>query len=282
MKIGIVLAGGMNNGIYEIGCIKAIADQFPAEDIACISASSIGALVAYSFACGRLELMVKTLKELDVSEAGTFFPSFCRNKELLTKIQNMACDGMDLICPTYATVWNYSGRKIEYVPFHTLPSKDAAHFLCASVAVPVVGKGVRIRGDLHFDGAFVDNIPVYPLLEQSIDLIFCVYFENRNYYFENDAFNQKVVKLCDFPRPKRYDTFVFDPERIDSMIDYAYRYTQEAIRQIVAADTADERFECIRRHNEKSESNIKYRITCDSILANLNKVTRQFANRRLM
>ncbi len=282
MKIGIVLAGGANNGIYEIGCIKAIAEKFSIEDIVCISGSSIGSLVASSFASDQLDSIIKTLKAIDTNSAGRFFPSFAKNQEVFVKIQGLISEDTPLKIPTYITLWNYTDRKTEYVCLNNLSLDDVQNYLLAAVAVPIVNKGVKINGNVFFDGAFVDNIPVYPLLQKDLDIIFCIYFENRNYLFENEDFNKKVVKMADFPRPSRYDTFVFDSKRVDSMIDYGYEYTKKIISYIDFDNTEKEMYESIERVNEKVNSNIKYRLTADSSLSAINKIMARFAKRNIL
>ncbi len=282
MNIGIVLAGGMNNGIYEIGCLKAIAECFPQEDIACISASSIGALVGYSFASGQLQLMTDTLKDLESERTRFAFLSFSRNSGLLNKIRNLACENAPLRYPTYITVWNYSKRKMEYIPFHTLTQQAAKNYLLASIAIPVVNKGIRINNDIYFDGGVVDNIPVYPMLEKNLDFIFCIYFDNRNYYFENDAFDRKVVKLCHFPVQKRYDLLVFDPDRIDPMIEYGYQYTKEIVSEILSKESREDMYSVIASFNRNNEKDRQYRVTADSAISSLNKVMERFAKRSIM
>ncbi len=282
MKIGIVLAGGMNNGIYEIGCLKAISEKFPSEDIVCISSSSIGALAAYSFATNQLDLTEQMLKEIDVSSTGRFFPSFSRNKDLFKKITDIVKEGVNPICPTYTTAWNYTRHKLEYVPFHKLSAEMARNYLCASVAIPIFNKGVKINNNTYFDGAFIDNIPVFPLLEQDLDAVFCIYFENKNYFFENPEFDKKVIKLWKFPRKKRSDAFVFDPNRIDEMIEFGYQYTSNVIQEITSCETLEEFYENISRANADNEADIQYRITAETILSKVNKVAKKIFKRKIL
>ncbi len=282
MKIGVVLAGGMNNGIYEIGCLKAIAESFSSDDIACISASSIGSLVAYAFSSGQTELLINTLKDIDIKKSGRFFLSFSKNSELLSSIRSSVAEDFSLRYPTYVTVWNYTKRKVEYISLHTLSQEQMQNYLCASIAVPFFNKGVRINGNTHFDGAIVDNVPVYPLLKQSVDVVFCIYFDEKNYFFENEDFDKKVVKLCKFPRQKRCDNFYFDPERVDSMIDYGYCYTKNIISDFLSNCAPENIYDTVKNLNASNGTNARYRITEDSIAAKLNKVTSKFSKREIL
>ncbi len=282
MNVGIVLSGGANNGIYEIGCIKAIAEHFEADEISCISASSIGSLVGASFSSGQLDFMIKTLKQLDSGGSRKFFLSFSRNKELYNKIHDLIKEETPLKTTTYVTVWNFTERKTEYINLNELSVSDSQNYLCAAVTVPAINKGVKIKENIFFDGAIVDNIPVYPLLEKELDIVFCIYFDNHNYCFENEEFNKKVVKLLDFPRVGRFDILVFDPKRIDNMINYGYEYTKKIISQIDFNGTADELYDSIKTVNNISKFNVKYRLTADSSIAALNKVMSRFSKRNII
>ena len=86
MKIGVVLAGGMSKGFYEIGCLNAIFDFFGKENIECISASSIGALTAYAGVTGQNEYLINALKDIDVRKSGSFFPPLSGKADLIQKI----------------------------------------------------------------------------------------------------------------------------------------------------------------------------------------------------
>lgn len=281
MNIGIVLAGGMSKGAYEIGCINAIVEYFGRESIRCISASSIGTLVSYAFVSDQMELLVQRLKEVDVKQSGKFFPALSGNSELNLKIRDFVPGGNAVTSHMYATIWNFTERRVDYVPFHTLTDEAAKNYLCAAIAIPLFNKGVRLNGCTLFDGAFIDNIPVYPLMDEELDYIFCIYFDPHSCLFENEAFDGKIIKLHNFPNKKRWDSFVFDPERMDGMIDYGYGYTKNMIGRVFSCDSSGEIRRRIDLLNASSADNVKRRLTCDVILTNINKMTARYARRNI-
>ena len=282
MKIGIVLAGGMNKGFYEIGCLNAIFDFFGRENIECISASSIGTITAYSAVTGQNEYFINMLKDIDIRDSGRFFPSFSGNSELMQKIRSAVTDDNTTIPQLYITIWNYTQKKVEYVPIHTLTKKEIQNYLCASVAIPIFNKGVKINGSTIFDGAFIDNIPVFPLLEKEFDYIFCIYFDLRNYFFENEKFDRKIIKLYDFPSKRKLDNFVFDPNHVDVMVEYGYNYTNRIIRSLFSSADKDIIDHNIEGMNEQNNIRKSKRFTSDIILTNLNKVTSRLAKRNIL
>ncbi|MBQ9807211.1 MAG: patatin-like phospholipase family protein [Clostridia bacterium] len=272
----------MSKGAYEIGCLKAISEYFTRDEIQCISASSIGVLNAYAFSKENLDELALAWKEIDIREAGSFFPSFSGNATLIGKIRRMCAKNGVPEMSFYATVWNYTERKIEYVPFHKLSEQELADYMCASVAIPIFNKGVRLKGCTMFDGAFLDNTPVYPLLEKNLDYIFCVYFDGQSYFFENEAFDRKIIKLYKFPIQKRLENMTFDPKRIDGMVTYGYEYTKNTINQLFAVRDKEQIDARLRAFEEKNKANATRRLTGDVLMTNLNKLTKRFAKRTIL
>lgn len=281
MKIGIVLAGGMSKGAYEIGCLQAISEHFRKDEIRCICASSIGALVGYAYAGDQLDAFLQAYKEVDSRETGRFFPALSGNADLNEKIRDMVLEDHGGIPPTFITVWNYSRRKVEYIPFHKLSKREAQDYLRAAIAIPIFNKGVKVNGCTMLDGAFLDNIPVYPMLQMELDYIFCIYFDCQNYLFENEAFDAKVIKLNRFPTEKRWDSFTYDSTRVDDMVAYGYEYAREIIRACFSEDEKVEINRRIRTLQFGSDAKTKRRLTCDVILANLNKMGSRLAKREI-
>ena len=68
-------------------------------------------------------------------------------------------------------------------------------YLRASVAMPVYNHAVQIESTAYYDGAMIDNIPVYPLLKHNLDYMICIYFDDICYKFENTYFDNKIVKI---------------------------------------------------------------------------------------
>ena len=281
MKIGVVLAGGMSKGVYEIGCLNAIADYFGKESIRCISASSIGSLIGYAFATNQTQTLIDELQNIDIQKTGSFFPKFSGNVELNAKIRGIVLDDHSTITPMYVTVWNFTENKVEYVSFQSLSKKEVQNYLSAAIALPIFNKGIRMNGCTFFDGAFVDNIPVFPLLNEELDYIFCIYFDMQNYFFENEKFDEKIIKLYQFPTKQPWSNFTFDPSRFDNMIEYGYNYTYRVIKSVFSKEASDEISHRIQESNNTQSIQTKRRFTCDIILTNTNKMMKRLAKRNI-
>lgn len=221
------------------------------------------------------------MQSIDVKQSGSFFSRLSGNAELNEKIRDIVLEDNAFITPLYVNVWNFSKRKVEYISLNTLSQREIQDYLCAAIAIPIYSKGVRLEGDILFDGSFIDNIPVFPLLAEPLDFIFCIYFDSKNYVFEDNAFNQKIIKLCQFPGKQRFDNFVFDPTHFDSMIEYAYTYASNTIESLFSEEEAAK----IRRRNRERNRNLPFckqnRWTCDVILTNINKMMQKLAKRHI-
>ena len=283
MKIGVVLAGGANKGAYEIGVVRALAELFLPEDIRYISGSSIGCLSAYALATGKIEELANAWKDITPGHERRFFLKLSANQDALSKIRRFVCDEDSLSSELYFTLWNFSKRQIEYVRVNELPPAERNYYLQAALSFPMFSKGVRIRNSIYLDGAPLDNIPVYPLLEQDLDLVFCVYFENRNFWFESDAFNKKVICLNRFPCQSRLnDMLIYDPAKADSMMELGYRYTHLTVEQLFTSDSLAQIYRNLETARLCEQLAPERRIfTADSWLAAMNDLTKHMTKRKI-
>ncbi len=276
-QIGVVLSGGLNKGIYQIGCLKAIEEFFGKESIKIISASSIGALVAYTYSIGRTEKLIEVWKGLDVGKTAKLLPKMISNSDVKKHIFNIISEDRKLDNKVYITLWNFSKRKVEYCLLNNIKKINFADYLLASMTIPVINKSVSIHNNKYFDGALLDNIPVYPLIDKELDYIICIYFDGNNYIFENQDFNQKVIKMNAFPLEKNIvKDFAFQPNKTDEMIGYGYSY---------AKDKLDEFFfgkEMKSEYTDEKISDTVKRCTTDIIVKKLNSVMKRFSNREIL
>ena len=277
-KIGVVLAGAASKGVYELGVMRAIEDYFGLAAIQCVSSASIGMLVAQAYGIGRSDDLVRLWKGLG-KRPGSCFLSFSGNEEILSRICNVCTCEKKLVYEHYVSVWNYTRHRVEYIPFHNLSGETLKQYVRGAIAIPLFSSGERINGERILDGAFLDNIPTYPLLNSDLDFIFCVYFDNCNYTFETPEFNRKVIKLYDFPNSKRLELLNYDPDAFDSKVKYGYDYTTNVIRKLFGRGSTAEIYDVIAQMERSHKSIYQPRLTADIVLNNINLVTKRYAKR---
>ena len=278
-NIGIIFAGCASKGAYELGCLRAIEERFGAESIKCISSASIGMLVSQSYAIGRLDIFERIWKSIDPKKHGRFFLAYSGNGGILDEITDSICEEYIHELEHYVSVWNFTQKKVEYIPFHTLTKEQTAQYIRGAVAIPLFSKGELVNGDRILDGAFLDNIPAYPLADKELDYIFCIYFDNCKYYFENDDFNKKVIKLYDFPNEKMLELMTFNPESFDKMAEYGYEYAKREIESVFISEDKETVYNAIEERDKTQKAKYTPRLTADIVLNNINVVTKRYSHR---
>ena len=281
IKFGIVLAGGLSKGAYEIGCLRAIEERFGRDAISCISASSIGVPIAYSFAANKLDEAANLWHRLETESSKRFFATLVRDAEVQKAIRNLPAESDEEKMKVFTTLWNFKETKAEYVDMMGHPLATKRDYMTASIAIPVFNKGVQINDKIYFDGAFMDNIPVYPLQREALDFIFCIYFDPQRYTFENEAFDSKIIHLNDFPvRHRLTENLVFNPKQLEEMMTFGYEYTKKKLRQIFVSDKPEKILAAIAK--EKRAHPGKTRTTFDTLLTSCNKIAKKFSKREIL
>ena len=273
-KIGVVLSGCASKGAYEIGCMKAIEDFFGMDSICCVSASSIGAMIGQLYGMDRKEELLQAFRNMDSGKYGRYILSFTNNKEAMSELEEILSCPNEMLYEHYVTVWNASESKVEYLPFHTMPTEQLKLYMRAAISFPIFTRGMVIDGKRYLDGALLDNIPIYPLIEKDLDYIFCIYFDNNQYIFESAEFDKKVIKLHDFPNQDRLEVLFCEPGSCDRMLDYGYNYTTQLLEKLFA--DPEKVYEAIELHNATNEPVYKHRLTADVVLSGINVMSKKY------
>ena len=282
MKVGIVLSGGFAKGAYQIGVLKAVQSCFNFSDIGVMSAASIGALNAYSFLSGRLDEGERIWRELICGEKPVFIGHLMRSAALQSILDELCTGSPVLGGSLFVTYYDLSHAKLIYKDIAFVEGSMHAEYLRAAVTLPVVSRPVRIQGRSLYDGAPVDNIPVYPLLRLDADLLICVYFDNVSYLFENEDFDRRILK-CIFPEENSLTRSVLvDRKDIDRMVTAGYDRARYLLDSVLAQGTEDKDgiYTAIERTNAERGKR-SFRITGDVIATNLNRLAGHFSKRQI-
>ncbi|MGN0375670.1 MAG: patatin-like phospholipase family protein [Butyrivibrio sp.] len=281
MNIGLVLSGGMAKGAYQVGALQAISEVFPKGSISYVSASSIGVLNSYGFLTGRLEQLADTWRNIEYDGTRALIGSMLKSTYLQQSIKDI-CKPEDKIDETfYITLMNLKRRIVDYQNLHHVDSSLLPKYLKASVAMPLYNRPVMIGGENYYDGAVIDNIPIYPLMKHKIDYIICIYFDEYGYIFENEYFDNKILKLTYSNNKVITDSLTFSRGAIDNMIVSGYEKTAGILREVFANGIEDYEYiyHMIEERNRGAER--KIRITGDLAVTNINKVTQKLAKRKI-
>lgn len=280
-RIGLVLSGGMAKGAYQVGVLQALSEYFAPAEITYTAASSIGVLNAYAFHTGRLDYARKMWRQSVPDGSRKLITAMLRSTFLQNAVQSLCCPEDVLDNSLYISLYNATTNQLSYIDLQSLPAEAYPTYLRASVSMPIYNRAVIISGDKYFDGAMVDNIPVYPIAKKEIDYVICIYFDHYNYLFENQIFDKKVIKIT-FPDNKIVSNSVlFMPERVEYMLERGYEESKAVFDYLFSHGTQDVAG-ILRRQQYRnlSNSNARIRITGDFMVSNLNRVAKKLTRKK--
>lgn len=284
MNIAVVLSGGLAKGAYQIGALQALSEYLPPEKIQYYSCSSIGALNGYAYATGHLD------------KAEQLWQTICGKRERVMLTRVLSGDTMkqvvDTIChkstpltvPFYCTLFHLGKMNVVYQDLLAVQNQDAIpDYLRASVAVPVLSSGHKAEDIYYLDGGTVDNIPVYPLIAHNPDYTLCFYYDEVSHCFENDAFDDKVIKIHFPVEGSLMQSLMIRKDQISHMIQSGYNAAKEVLSKAFAKgyDNLDHIYGYIREQKEKNPAPRSLRITGDMLVSNINKVTKKITKQRI-
>jgi len=280
-SIGLVLSGGMAKGAYQIGVLQALEEFIGKNNTVYISAASIGALNAYAYSINRLDKAKGMWLNHNLGGIRSLLKIFTRTPFIFDTIDNFNPENAEVQCGSlYVTCFNTKKRVVQYIDLSKLKSSYAKQFLKASVAMPVFHKAVEINGTKYLDGALIDNIPIYPLMKHHLDYIIVVHFDNDTYKFENDYFDNKLIKI-NFIDGLIKNSLSFDQSSVNKMITAGYEQSKTTFEIIFKNGTDD--FNYIYQKMaflNALQKNKKLRITGDIVVNNINKVLRKLTKEK--
>ncbi len=282
MNIGLVLSGGMAKGAYQIGALKAIESFIPRQDIKCISCASIGVLNGYAYATENLNQAELMWRNFCKKDTRLLISKVLKSNILQQNITTIYDQNKKPTSTFYAVLLDIGRRNIIYKDLATSEKDKIPLYLKASVAMPIYNRAVEISKGSYFDGAMVDNIPVYPLLKHKLDYVICIYFDDTCYKFENTEFDNKTIKIT-FPCKNRLrQSLVFEQEAIETMMIEGYKHTTELLKEVFneGYDNLEYIYAKINILNQNKSKNP--RITGDVITTNFNKITQRLTKRKIL
>lgn len=168
MKIGLVLSGGFLKGAYQIGVLRALSENPLNRRISCVSAASIGAINAYAYMTGKLDLAEKMWTSVKCKSQCSV-RSIVRSGYFDNALSDLYSRNDIIRCKFSFPLFDLSERKLVYWDYSN-NCKNNADYLRASIALPFCGAPVRIDGKEFCDGGLVDNIPIKPLYNEKPDI----------------------------------------------------------------------------------------------------------------
>lgn len=283
MNIGLVLSGGMAKGAYQIGALRALKNFIPLNEIKYMSCASIGVLNGYAYATENLDQADQMWKSVCSNDSRIFISQILKSSMLQQNITELYDPKKLLSHSFYCSLLDIKHRNIVYKDLSAVDSDKIPLYLKASVAMPIYNRSVLLDNTSYFDGAMIDNIPVFPLLKHNLDYIICIYFDDTCYKFESTYFDNKIIKIT-FPcKSKVKQSVFFEEDSITYMIKNGYDMTMYLLNSVFC--NGYENLEYIYRTIEyinQSHKDRNLRLTGDILVTNLNKVTQRLTKRKIL
>ncbi len=283
MNIGLILSGGMAKGALQLGALYALSEYIPLEEIKYVSCASVGTLNGYAYMTNKLEQAKKMWGGLCSDGKKMSLTQFLRSEVLQQDIVDLYAPSDSLSSEFYCSLLELSNLNIVYKDFSKVEKDKIPLYLKASVALPVCNRAVQVDGAGYYDGATVDNIPVFPLLDREIDYIICIYFDDICYKFESTEFNNKIIKIA-FPNEMALmKSFVFQQDSIDNMLEEGYKTAKNVLEQYFSNgyDNLEQIYRNIELINQNARDS-RLRLTSDVIITNFNKITQRLTKRKIL
>jgi len=176
-KVGLALGGGFARGIAHLGVLKVLeANRVPVD---CIAGTSVGALIAASYACGA------PLAGLERLAAATQFKDFAR--WTLSWMGLASNERLENYLQRVCAVSKFEELKIPLAIAATdLGTGEAVYFtrgeigppLRASCAYPGLFLPVEHEGRILVDGFLAAAVPVEAARSLGADIVIAVYLES--------------------------------------------------------------------------------------------------------
>ena len=283
MNIGLVLSGGMAKGALQLGALYALSECIPLEEIKYVTCASVGTLNGYAYMTNKLERAKKMWSELCNNDKKMGLTQFLRSDILQEDIIGLYDPNDSVSAEFYCSLFELRTKNIVYKDLSKVDKDKIPLYLKASVALPVCNRVVEVDGSGYFDGAVVDNIPVFPLLDRELDYVICIYFDDICYKFESTEFDNKIIKIT-FPNETSLkQSFVFQQDSIDDMLEEDYERTKSILKEYFSDgyDNLEQIYRNIDFINRNSKDS-RLRLTGDVIITNFNKITQKLTRRKII
>ena len=178
--VGLVLSGGGGKGAYQIGVLRALAEEGQLDKVVAVAGTSIGAVNAVLYAQGDFDKAYKTWDDIDMGVLFDFDPAMlaqgkiCFSRDEMNRLMNqyidydkIATSELEIYCGV-AEELGVDNYRPEYMKLNGRSVSEIQNILMASTALPVVYDTVVIGGKHYRDGGVVDNEPVKPLYDAGI------------------------------------------------------------------------------------------------------------------
>ena len=259
------------------------------DDIKLLSCSSAGISVGYAFSANKLDFIEKIYKGVNISSPSKLLWQVFAKGLLQRYIDTIVEDDDNLEIPLcfpvcYVPVWS-----VKYHWIKGTYNRQWKKYIIAATNYPFL-KIIPsvVEGRLAIDGGAIDNIPLFPLLQDTkltpysgdLDLIFVAHFDARYDYRREFDPDIPVIDL-DLSYSNNFEKRHQDysTATITKRIEKAYEYGTKIMSRLFSGDNSREYFKKTIDEIYKEEREArKKNFSLDSIWSFLNVLGKLFRN----
>ena len=283
------MSGGISNCAYQIGFLKALLKYISRDEIALLSCSSAGISVGYALSADKLDYIENLYKSVDISKPSELLWQVFAKGLLNDYIETMVDSDDNLEIPLCFPVCYIPFWSIKYYWVSGAYNRQWKKYLIAAINYPFL-KIIPsfVDGRLAIDGGAIDNIPLFPLLqnsrpmprEENFDLIFVLHFDARYDYRREFKTDIPVLEL-DLSYSNNFEKAHYDysTSTITNKIDKAYRYGEKIALRLFSGDETKEHFQKVINEIFLEEHTARQQnFSLDRMLSFLNVAGKVFRN----
>ncbi len=255
MKIGLCISGGFARGAAQAGFLKAFFEEVKREDIALISACSIGAINAISVANNSLDYLDFLWRTIDVFDFKNLKINL-GNKVVDRLLEDISNPSRKIEIPIYVTGTCLNTLSTHYFYLNDkTPREDVIKALNITLTFPFVnGLFRREYHRFYLDGGSTDNIPVYPFYYYDLDMIIVLhchpnYLPPRKMILgKTPIIDIDVTALC----KNTISTYSFSNKNLNRLYELGYQYGLKFKQEVLVGltkENAKTRFQKFLREN---------------------------------
>lgn len=236
-KVSVVVSGGSSKGAYQIGFFKALKKSGLHFCIDSISATSIGVINAYAFLTEKLDVAEQLWLSPNINGIWNFRSLIKNDNFLLNSLTELIQTNDFIPCDFYVTLSEMSTMTARYFNLKGKINSLKIKLIRTSISIPFLTfEPLRCNSKVYFDGGVTDNIPITPIINRNVDILFIVHFMPG---YQIDSLNKKTnadIVYIDMSKCRDFKqgNFNFKREQVQTMIEEGERYALQIIHEYVS------------------------------------------------
>jgi len=230
VNVGLVLAGGVAKGSYQVGFLKALSEEKSC-NITAISGASIGLSTGYAYSAGKMDFLDALWRSIHFDSTADLAYYSCFKHYFRDLLDALILESDVLRIPIYSPICYLPLLHMRYCKLYGPYDKHWKPFMQGAMGFPGIAGGFHLyRGQIAVDGGLMDNIPLQPIVaNEEPDFILVLHFEAG--YRPRKIMTESGIPIIDYGISLRNlfrkHSFDFHSDTLRSRIESGYEYGKD-------------------------------------------------------